>query len=31
MPSGSGAYWIMLNALQMLHQLYINKKGSRER
>jgi YidC/Oxa1 family membrane protein insertase len=30
MPSGLVLYWIMQNALQMLHQLYINKKGSRK-
>ncbi|MBP7602713.1 MAG: membrane protein insertase YidC [Spirochaetes bacterium] len=28
MPSGLVLYWIMQNALQILHQLYINRKGS---
>ena len=27
MPSGLVLYWIMQNALQMLHQFYINRKG----
>jgi membrane protein insertase Oxa1/YidC/SpoIIIJ len=27
MPSGLVLYWIMQNALQMLHQIYINRRG----
>ena len=30
MPSGLVIYWIMQNVLQVLHQLYINKKGKAE-
>ncbi len=30
MPSGLVLYWIMQNVLQILHQLYINKKASRK-
>ena len=30
MPSGLVLYWIMQNVLQILHQLYVNKKGQKE-
>lgn len=30
MPSGLVLYWIMQNVLQILHQLYINKRGQKE-
>jgi membrane protein insertase Oxa1/YidC/SpoIIIJ len=30
MPSGLIIYWIMQNVLQVLHQVYINKKPAKE-
>ncbi len=31
MPSGLVLYWIMQNVLQILHQLYVNRKGKTEK
>ena len=30
MPSGLVLYWIMQNVLQILHQLYINKRDEKK-